>query len=50
MALLLSTITQTQNYPRHGYKQNKHRLVHHGTIVKNSDGLIPIPTKGKSIY
>ena len=33
MTLLLSNITEKHNYPRRGYKQNKYRLPHHGTIV-----------------
>ena len=33
MTLLLSNITEKHDYPRHGYKRNKHILPHHGTIV-----------------
>ena len=33
MTLLLSNITEKHNHPRHGYKRNKYRLRHHGTIV-----------------
>ena len=33
MTCLLSNITEKHNFPRHGYKRNKYRLLHHGTIV-----------------